>query len=258
MDKRYILILLLWVPVCVQGQNSVRGRIWHDIHLDVGIDQVRERNLHPKIHRGPLIGINYSYGSMSRYIYSVEAGLSGSLLKTKYENSLKSSHIRLYANYYHLFSVAGNRTVSWFFGPEARLNYSVGFYPEWDESHMYWANYMATGFRNKFVAAIFPYQQLMLDISLPLIFIASRPASDRPYKMDDFSFTGILKNLHNHAEVSSWKKSFVLDIFLEHQMQTRRIRMPAFYYSLYYCKLRSIDSRTFNNVVHRVGVKFYL
>jgi hypothetical protein len=256
--KRLVFLLFCSVSVYSYGQKVRQYKIWNEVHFEAGVNQIREENIHGKRHAGPLLGFNYSYGNIKKNICSIEAGLGISGLKTSDENRLSSANVRLHANCYYLFPAAWDNKISYFPGPEISLDYSASFYPNWDESRMYWADYMGAGIRNKFVFAVIPRNQFILDVSIPVIFLLSRPNPDRKYKADDFSFSGIMKNLYRNPEVLSLKKSVVVKTTLEHQMKTAKSNIPAFYYSFCYYKLRTGNRPPFRNIVHQFGVKFYL
>ncbi|MDR2039434.1 MAG: hypothetical protein LBQ60_16045 [Bacteroidales bacterium] len=254
LDKA-LLTIFLFISSYSFAQTSQR---WNEIRIDGGINQIKEKNIHPKTHDGFMVGVNYGHGNMKRNIYSIETGLSFSMMKTTYESSLASANVRFFFDYHYLFPVNGNRTFSYFLGPEIGLNYSVSYYPNWDESHLYWANYLGTGFRNELVCQVHPRHQLILDLSIPVLFVLSRPDADRKYKMDDFSPGKIMTKIHEQPEVSFWNRSFVMEFTLEHQIKGINRVIPAFYYSFNYYRLQTKDSRSFKNVSHQLGVKFYL
>lgn len=239
------------------GQDSKPYSKQNSFQLDAGLNQLKEKNLHPKAHSGACFGLLYSNLRTKRYQKQFEIGVQFSRLKTKYESLAASMNIQLFANYAYLLNGITKNKFTYTLGPEIWLHYNLSFYPNWDESHLYWADYLGLGVRNKLKYQLNEKQALKLDISIPVASLISRPELDRMYKIDDISVGGILGSMHSNLEGKLWNYSFILKSRLEYLFQISERFTQAICYSFNYSRFRAKEGLPFQNLQHLIGLKLY-
>ena len=70
-------------------------------------------------------------------------------MSTAYEDFPSAVNIILHGNYKYLFAVAGNGNMDYYVGPVVDWQYGTSAYFNWDESHLYFANYLSGGIANR-------------------------------------------------------------------------------------------------------------
>ena len=229
--NRLIKIAFLFVTINLFAQEEKKNISSYSFQFDIGSNQIKEKNLHPKVHSGILYGLSYEYKCGEQNISQFKFGINYSTLKTDFENSSESINIQVIANYSYLFELIKKNRFSYCLGPEINLNYNLSFYPNWDESHFYWADFISLGISNKIKYQINQTQFLTFDLSIPLFSVFSRPELNRQYKIDDISFSGILKNMNSNLEIGSLNKSFYMNLQIEYQFVISDKFMQAISYS---------------------------
>jgi hypothetical protein len=229
----------------------------NSFQIDFGVNQVKEENLHPKVHTGVLYGLSYEQTKQSRQISNFKIGVRYSRLKTKFEELSATANIQLSGKYNFVVETIKRERLNYFTGPEIELHYNLSYYPNWDESHLYWGSCLNIGVKNKLNYTINDKQSLVLDLSLSFFSVFSRPVLDRQYKIDDISFGGIIKDLHSKLEGGTINKSFSTFFQTEYQFHTSEKITQAICYSYDYRRLKSKDGRSFQNSIHVIGFKIY-
>lgn len=258
MSRIYLFLLLCTFSFTGIAQNIWQKNKWNAVSVTGGINQIKEFQLAPKVHSGFTAGANYEYMYIGDYISGVRINLDGSGLASDMEKKYQSANIRLRANYQYLFLLFDTGFMSYYFGFEGGMNYSVSMYPNWDESHLYWANYVGVGIKNRYGIHINDNNHVIINFALPFFVVASRPQMNREYKMDDFSLGGILKSLHSHPEVTLFKRNAIIELSVEYQFWGYKKYIPAFYYNIYCSRLQSKTGDPYQDMVHQFGLKIYL
>lgn len=255
---KYIFTILLALYTFSLGAQEVPAAgNSNSFQLDFGVNQLKDENLHTKVHTGILYGLTYEYSKQSQNISNFSIGLRYSRLKTNYEELSASANIQLFGDYNYLFGTVKRKRFSYFLGPEIKLNYNLSFYPNWDESHLYWACCIEIGVRNKLSFQINEHQSLVMDLSLSLFSVLSRPELDRQYKIDDISFGGIIQNMHSNLQGGTINKSFFVSIQTEYQFHISEKITQAICYSYDYRRVKGNEGNPFQSSRHQIGLKIY-
>ena len=135
--------------------------------------------------------------------------------------------------------------------------YNLSFYPNWDESHLYWGSSFNIGIGNKLNYQINDKQTLVIDLDISLFSVFSRPELDRQYKIDDISFGGIIKNIHSNLETGTMNKSVLATFQSEYQFRISKKITQAICYSYNYERLKSDEGLPFQGSLHQIGLKIY-
>lgn len=241
----------------VMSQENEQLQIKSSFQLMFGLNELKESNLHNTVHKGVLYGLIYEHSKQSNNISLYDIGLKFSRVKTGYEDLSASAYAELFGRYSYFFKITKKTKSTFYFGPEIRLNYDVSFYPNWDESHLYWANYLSLGIGNQYRYQISDKHSLRVNISIPLLSAYSRPLPDRQYKIDDTSFGGIISSLNNNIESGTVNKSFYLNTKLEYQFRITDRISEAICYSYNYTRVSSREGFPFQSNQHNIGIKLY-
>lgn len=256
--KRLLTITCLLICSDLLGQSLSSDTIIRrsSIALNLGIRQVKDLNLHPKVHRGLSYGLGYSHYKQAEHIrlWEVDANFSG--LKTSYEGAATSLYIQFLTAYSYNFSLVQDGPFSFYAGPQLAVQYSLGYYPNWDDSHLYWSSYLGLGL-NSLLSYHTGGGTFLLKASLPLISAISRPEINRQHKIDDVSLSGTLQNMNSQWEAVSWNKSFAPTAGLEYLYPLSRKLSQSFGYSFQYLYLNASTGSPLYQLDHRLFLKIY-
>lgn len=255
--KFVLIFLILTLAENLFAQQKILAPKRSSLQLSYGFNQVNEENLHPKVHSGTITTLSYVRCFKSRNISELEISLSYSRVRTSYEDWSKTVNGQLAADYKYMFTALSKNKMQYSVGPEINVCYNLNFYPNWDESHLYWANQFSIGAGNRLMYTISESKSLVLDLGFSLFSVFSRPIFDRQYKIDDTSFCGIVKSLHSNPESGSLGKSFRLSGTTEYRFHLNRKVSKAFCYSFDYTKVDGENSSLFQNNCNKLGFKIY-
>jgi hypothetical protein len=255
--RNTIIILLLLLGVRVSAQDSADSTRRNSAAIEFGVNQLKEENLHPKAHTGTITRLSLNHLLRSRRIAEWGINLSYSRLRTAYEDLSATANVQIGAHYDYLFRVYSRNRLSYAVGPEVRLGYSACLYPNWDESHLYWANHLSLGVGNRLRYQLSGKKSLVVKAFFSVASAISRPEEDRPYKRDDFSFDGYLKSLHSNIELSAASKTFIADCGIEYRVDLGSHLSEAIFYSYRYSGIEGSRSSLYQNSIHQVGFNIY-
>jgi hypothetical protein len=226
------------------------------LEVDFGTNQVKDKNLHNKVHSGILTSIMYNRYKSNGTLSNFSAGISFSALKTAYENEAESLNAGITLGYRKLFYLLKNENLLIASGPSTRLNYNFNYFPNWDESHLYWANQLNLGLSNMALIRLNKSKNLLFDFTISVVSLASRPEIEREYKYDNLTFRGVVDSFHSNISLLTLNKALDLNFRTEYQFSGKKIS-PAILYELYLLKLQTSVSNNFINNHHKIGLKFY-
>lgn len=250
------LLFLFSLSFCF-GQGSSHLSKQNSYQLDLGLNQLKEENLHRKVHSGLIYGVRYSRLRTNFHQRQFQFGVHFSRPKTNYESLNASMNLQLSAGYSYLFYKVSRSKFTLLLGPELGLHYNLSHYPNWDESHLYWSNYLGLGVRSKLKFQLKEKQELMLDVFMPVTSLISRPELDRMYKIDDISLGGITNSMHSNLQGAFWNRSFAIKSRLEFRLAINERMTQAICYSFDYSRMQANEGFSFQNIQHSLGLKLY-
>ncbi|MCH7411323.1 hypothetical protein MM239_18150 [Belliella sp. DSM 111904] len=184
------------------GQNLLADHKSRQVNFLSGYIQQKELNLMPKVHSGFQYVLEYQVDSEMKYLRRFRARFGVSPLTTPWETSGFSANLEIQASYFQFIQILNTQNWKVWTGPFGRLTYNTSFYPNWDESHLYWANQMQTGLASRSVYKLQGQtRSLFWDFNLPVLGLLSRPNIERNYKINDFSFGGIVQVMHYQPQI---------------------------------------------------------
>lgn len=254
---KIMLTLILSLPVYLgfAQQHPGMPAKQNSLSITLGYNQFKEENLHPKVFHGLLVGSSFQHSKISKGISEYSAGLKVSLMNTDYEEFPSSVNMLILGNYKYLFAIAQNENLIYYLGPVADLQYGTSGYFNWDDSHMYFANYLSGGIGNRII-----YQtgskSFAFNLDFPVISIISRPELNRQYKIDKISFGGILSNLSSNPESALPGKNFFVKMGLEMKFLSARNKSRSVGYNFKYHYMKASMGNPHQNIEHAVSYKF--
>jgi hypothetical protein len=244
-------LLLLSTFHCFSQQNGDDPLKQNSITLHLGSNQFKEENLHPKVFSGLILGASYSHAKIAVNTSVYCAGLKISLLSTVYEEFPGAIGISLFGNYKYLITVASKNNLVYSLGPILDLQYGTNAYLNWDESHFYFANYISGGVSNR-ISYSLGKSSLELNLDIPLISIICRPKPNRQYKIDEITFTGMIKNLTSNPEFAFPNKHFSVKSGIDWKYNSKR----SVGYSFKYHFMQADAGKPYQNIEQAIHYKF--
>lgn len=247
-------LLLSW---SLQGQTNSDSIIYRNVSVHFGFNQIKEENLHPKVHYGTISGLSYCRYDLSGIGSFLDFGLFYSRLKTSFEDLSASVNGQLFLTYGKLFIFDASPKQIFSIGPMVGLKYNISYYPHWDESHLYWANDLNVGAKSIMQYRLSDKTTLLADLGLSFVSLMSRPETDRQYKIDDLTFGGIMQNFHSNIEMAAFHKALKFSLKKEARFHLTDNYMQSIFYQYYYTRMDSSNAQLFQNSLHTIGLKFY-
>ena len=256
-NKLLTVVCLFFSPGLFAQQSSEEASGKNSLGLYVGYAQVKELNLHPKVHGGASYRLGYSHTKEGSRTRMLELHVGFSRLKTIYEGASASPFIQLGATYSYLFKIPEqDNRLSLSIGPLLSAQYALGYYPNWDDSHLYWADYLATG-----ISGSGSFRtgsgKLHFKAAAPIFSIISRPEGNRPYKIDDVTVKGVVKNMNSHWEPTFLNRMRTFTGEVEYQYPLSSKVSQSVGYSFQYLYMKATTGYPVQNLLHQIGLKIY-
>lgn len=254
---RQLLIGWLWIHAfALYAQDS--SRFVHLVQLRFGINQVKDENLHPKVSTGTVTELTYGFEKQRDRWKQFYFTLGYSRPKTELEDVAKTVNLMIRLGYAHTFQLVKKDRLQYYLGPEATLAYTTVYFPNWDESHFYWANYLGVGVRNNVVVPLKNDKRWVTSITLPFFALYSRPDLYRLYKIEDTSAEGIIRDFNSNITPAHLTNVFYVKLNTEIRFPVFRHKTQALGYRFDYLRMKENDSRNFKQSIHELAITFFL
>jgi len=257
---RLIIILILTTSI-IKGQDSdssVNPRKIYSVNLQSGLNQIREKNLLPLVHKGFVTELSFETEKIKSSLRQFQFTFTYSRVKTSIEEMSKSGNIKLGLNYSFNFLVFQKTNFRYYLGPQASLCYSFMMFPNWDDSHGYWADYMSFGPNNIFSVSLRHECEWFAAINFSLLGLFSRPKEIRPFKMDDSSFGGIFKALNSNVEPGLMNRLFQINIRTEYRFPVFVNKREAITFNTNIIRISGINGQPVFQIINMLGLKIML
>jgi hypothetical protein len=259
--KILLISAMILLVIRINGQEQPPPPTPHKIYsinLQFGMNQIKEKNLLPLVHKGTLTELSVETEKIKSSLRQFQASFIYSRLKTNLEEISKSGNIRLGLNYSYNFPIYQNSNLSYYLGPRTSLCYSYMLYPNWDDSHGYWADYLSFGLNNVLSVKREHEREWFTTLNIGLLTLLSRPDEIRPYKMDDSSFGGIVKALNSNIAPGSINKALQINFKTEYRFPVFLTKREAITYNLDINRFSSDNAEPLIQIIHRLGIKIML
>jgi hypothetical protein len=256
-------VMLSALPAAAQpawpdsARQSGRPACRNAIALSFGVNQVKEKILHPKVGTGTLTTLAYTLYARRMPLRQFSIAFGYSRMKTSLEDLSKTLNVSVDAQYGHPFAAARRGRMAYHAGPAARLAYNASFYPNWDDSHLYWADFISVGAAQALRFETKRGDEWSASLTLPLAAVCSRPPPERLFKIDDTDAGDIAASLHDDPAFGTWNRVFYLDFRLAYNYPAFRAGRQALHYSAEFARIAS-GGAPFTRMSHLIGISFYL
>ena len=252
------IIGLTTLSFCAFSQEEDPPEGGHTLALQFGVNQIKDENLHSKASTGTITQFSYGFEMIKKVWHQFHFTLGYSRLKTEFEDLSKSVNLTLHTGYSWNYPLVRKNRFNYYLGPEGNIAYNVSYFPNWDESHLYWASNFSIGVRNSFSVEFKNETKWVSFISLPLFSMFSRPELYRLYKIDELDFGGIVSNLNRNLTPAHLANVFFVKFQTEYRFPVFKKKMQAFTYSLEYNRVKHSDSNIFVQLSHQIGIRLFL
>jgi len=239
------------------GQQPDDTSNYWSLSVKTGINHIKEQNLHPKVHLGTATAVVFNRYGQNKHTSDLELSILYSRPKTNFEPLAATINAQLGISYRKLFGLCSSAKTDFSAGPAAAIDYNISYYPNWDDSHLYWANCFAIGAAGKGAVRFANSKQLLFDAQLSALSFLSRPEADRQYKIDDLSFSGLMENFHSNTTFGTVNQSFSLKLKSEYIFLLTSKLSQSFTYQYSYSRQNSRSAALFENSIHTIGLKMY-
>ena len=257
---RIISLVLLGVNVS-RGQDTMGTATpvsFHVLGITIGVNQVKEEHLLPRVHTGSITTLSYSHRHHGERYQDFRFELGFSRILATPEDLTKSANAMITSTYSYCFKAIDEPSINYYIGPQAKLAYSIFFYPNWDDSHLYWGNSFSLGISNIAFHSFQNDTKLFATFSIALLSLYSRPDIPRLYKIDDISFGGMVSNVHKNLKLGFPPMATSLHCEIEYQFPVFQTKTEAVFYSFDYAKIARGKAFPFTQLFHKLGLRILL
>jgi hypothetical protein len=131
-------------------------------------------------------------------------------------------------------------------------------YPNWDESHSYWSDYLSFGANNIITVSLKNKREWFTSLNFSLFSFFSRPDEIRPYKMDDYKPGGILKAFNSNIETGSMNKALQINFKTEYRFPVLTNKREAITFNTDILRMSRNDGVPVFQIINRIGIKIML
>jgi hypothetical protein len=196
--------------ISIENKNTTSNKIG----FQIASNQVIEQNISPMVFRGFDIGFEYSNRKENQLWNEFAIGIHGRTGGTRFEAIFSSASINLNITKSVCFLLLNHSKWRFYFGPSMHLRYGASIYFNWDESHLYHANFLALN-----SMSLLQYQANSFLISIKssssILSLVSRPRASHLNKYSDFTFPGILHELTIDPELGFNRKNHFIKSSVE-------------------------------------------
>ena len=248
-------MFLIRVPLYGQGETTTTR---HALGYSLGVTQIKEENLLPKVHSGLTHTLTYELHREGNSGHSATIQLGYGCVSTQIDRDEGSFNARLSLSYSPLFRVRQGGGFAYFLGPRISYSSSLSEYQTWDEAHAYWGTSLSLGVSNVVSLDLGTARDLTFCFDCSLLGITSRPERFRLYANERWTFSNIVGIMN-----SGYQFGFANDVF---QLNTTaRYRTPVFSSqflalscSLYYSRLNIDGGNPLREIITSIGIGLWL
>ena len=253
MKRAFALIALIMRAGCLMAADPVDTSSSDNVSPVFGVSQVKENNLHSKVHTGALFALEYARRFRSRNVSELHTAVYYTRMKTTYEDLSATLSARFDIGYRYLFRIRSGGPFSFAAGPATLLRYDLTYYPKWDDSHLYWANQLSLAATGQMTYAVNESKSFGLRLECSALSLVSRPDRNRLYKIDDLSAEGILKGFHSERSLTSIGNAGYINASVAYRVQATPRFAITVLYGYETTHVKTGISETYRNAIHRIG-----
>lgn len=257
-----LVLILTFYIVRISGQETTQipgpGNKSFAVHLHTGLNQIMDKSLLPLKHSGMATEFSLEKEKIKGSLRNFEFLFTYSRLKTSFEEMAKSANVRIGLSYSFNLPVFLQENIRYYAGPKILAHYSLMTYPNWDESHIYWADCFCAGINNVLSVSLRNGTEWFSTLSFPLVGIFSRPENVRPYKMDAFTTGGIIKAFHSNLETGFINRLLLIGFDTEYRFPVLKGKREAFTFSMDITRMSEKNGSPVLQLTTMLGIKIML
>ena len=251
--------LILSISTTKGGErDSLLNNKHYAVNLLVGQNQIKEMNTFPLVHKGVATEFSFETEKVKSSLRHFQLFITYSRIKTSLEEMAKSANIRLGLNYSFNFLISQKDNLRYYLGPQMSLCYSLMIYPNWDESHSYWADHLSFGANNILSVALKKEREWFTSLNVSLCSLFSRPDKIRPYKIDDYTPGGVLRDFNSNLETGFINNALQINLKTEYRFPVFTSKREAITFSMDILRLSGNDADPVLQIINRIGIKIML
>lgn len=239
------------------SQDIIKGDKNFGISLGLNDYQIRETILNNIRHRGLLLSLGLSNSRLKDKSYKeFNFNIIVNKLKTRYETEKLSLAANPLIKYRYLRKVKNfNENFNLFIGGITGWNLHLGFYEEWDESHIYWLNSYFLGIDERLIFHSSEKSTISLDINIPIVSLISRPPKRFLYKEINPKLSWFLNNFHDDLKLASLNQHFEYNMIFEYKFWNSKKYKKIIFWHFSYLKNTMPHSKDLSILTNTFGIK---
>ena len=251
------MLLMLLRSFPLPAQHGRQDHSNHMVGFNAGMAQFREEILHPKVHGGYRLALEYAFESRASSVFAIDALLGFSRFSTVYEDLQPGANLSLLARARYGFCVGDVFRLPVFAGPSMAASYSMNYYPNWDDSHLYHATAISVGVNAGSIVSLSDGYELAFGLDLPVLFLVGRPPDIRLYKIDDLGVGDILSTMHRDMEFGLIGRNLVIECSATFSFPVFGTKKEYVGYRFRSAHLKTSDGAPYSEIIHSfvLGVK---
>jgi len=256
--KKTIKLILFFIFIVIGkiifAQNNVKNNFI--ISLQPTYYQIKENNINGLVHANIGYKLDLYFEKYKNRLLNT-ISISGSYMrpKTKYENSISSVFAGIKLQYDLLYQINQLGKQNIFVGGLIKADYKLAFFPSWDDSHLYWANFFGFGLKSKFEKNINDNKTFICSVEIPILGLVSRPETYRYYKIEEVSFKNLISKNHSQLKLSTFNNYFEANAALGINYKITNKFAVGFQYNIEFARIKTNYSQPFFVLQQGLGLK---
>jgi len=248
------LLLLLYIPGHVTGQEHKPPNIYHSFMYETGVNWLKEENLFPVVHKGTINGVTYRFEKRGKNYHEISVSLRYSKVKAELETEKVSQNEQIGFSYCMGFHLGKREKINYYLGYNLRYAYSLVEFPVWDESRAYWATSLTPGLSYRLFIKIKENQNWLFGWDFNPMGFYSRPFEVRLYAQEDWSLSSIAKTTNSNAKPGLVNNVLLCSVRTEYRFLTTKDHYFALLYSFSYSRICRTNDHPQLNSINNFGI----
>lgn len=219
--------------------------------------QVKEKVLNNIRHQGTFFPspVSFNYEKIkSNSFQAFEFNIHFTGLKSRFDPDVSSLMIHPDINYRYLWKLnSSNKSIDIYLGAITGLNMQLGWYDNWDDSHLYWLTSYHLGADGRMNYKVTGKSSFYLDFSFPLVALISRPPERFLYKVVNPEFGWMISEIHDNLQLTSVHQHFVMTLDLAYELQYSEKSKLRIFWRFYYLNSNMEYSENLQVISHVFG-----
>jgi len=240
-----IIIMLTALPIIGQTYSSSN----HHIEYSIGLKQIKEENLIPKVHPGLNHFVSYEYETRDQTYQCIEFYLGYGTMKTEIENETVSYNARVLLGYCYDMKIIDNDNFQYFLGPGLSYSSSLAEYENFDEAHHYWGNFLSLGINNAALLNIDQDKYFIFKCNISILGVYTRPDYNRLYANEYWKFSNVIEILNSHYKFGLFNNAFQFRIAAGYRTKLWGENYLSLGLSIFFSRIKANDEKPLKELI---------